>query len=126
MNEVMACHGCGKTENLVSLFHRDEKGNITGSLFLCKDCLDEYAGKSLALHVVGSEKEPAPGNYRKIRGKKMDLPLGQESRYEVRCPKCGAYNILPSETPEIGDIYGQCFECGYEGDMPMTGCAEDS
>lgn len=40
--------------------------------------------------------------------------------YEVRCPECGAYFLLLTGAPELGEIHGQCPECGYEGEMKIT------
>ena len=40
--------------------------------------------------------------------------------HEVCCPKCGNYQRIGTEEIEADIIWGECYECGFVGEMPVT------
>lgn len=40
--------------------------------------------------------------------------------YEVCCGNCGDFFVLETDSPELGEIYGECPHCGMEDMHQMT------
>ena len=39
---------------------------------------------------------------------------------EVRCRNCGCFFEVETESPELPSLFGECFECGDEGEHPVV------